>query len=333
MARTGLLLLTRGTSLAQASTEALLRAVAPHVDNRLYVAVHRSAVSQSTSTSWDPVFEFLAHFYAQAHRICKSVDVRIFLECLKYPDGDQVSRRILETSSRPSIDGVFLDRPRSDEIFKDLQVAFQQVAVQELNAGFEKERKEGEEKKEVSRCPLFLSATGCETSGVPASFEGVVLGGTFDRLHNGHKILLSTAAILSRRQFTCGVTDGPMLLKKKLYEMIEPVENRIGWVKEFVEDVDSTLNCKVVPITDPFGPSTIDTNLDCIVASKETIKGARLVNEQRKNKGMNTLRTYIINLAEELDSGLCPPDEDSKISSSKLRRYLLGTLLRQPTVG
>lgn len=39
----------------------------------------------------------------------------------------------------------------------------------------------------------------------------VVLGGTFDRLHNGHKILLSQAALRTKKLLTVGVTDDCMI--------------------------------------------------------------------------------------------------------------------------
>lgn len=47
-------------------------------------------------------------------------------------------------------------------------------------------------------------------------YENVVLGGTFDRLHNGHKILLSTAALKCSEKITVGVTDISMLKCKSI---------------------------------------------------------------------------------------------------------------------
>lgn len=48
------------------------------------------------------------------------------------------------------------------------------------------------------------------TSYKPKEYNSVVLGGTFDRLHNGHKVLLSIAILKTNRVLTCGVTDGEM---------------------------------------------------------------------------------------------------------------------------
>jgi len=47
-------------------------------------------------------------------------------------------------------------------------------------------------------------------------YENVVLGGTFDRLHAGHKILLSEAVLRCTRKLTVGVADTSML-KCKTY--------------------------------------------------------------------------------------------------------------------
>lgn len=42
-------------------------------------------------------------------------------------------------------------------------------------------------------------------------YKHVVLGGTFDRLHVGHKMLLSEAILRSNNKVTVGVTDSNML--------------------------------------------------------------------------------------------------------------------------
>lgn len=41
--------------------------------------------------------------------------------------------------------------------------------------------------------------------------NNVALGGTFDRLHTGHKMLLSEAALMSRKRLLVGLTDVEML--------------------------------------------------------------------------------------------------------------------------
>lgn len=42
-------------------------------------------------------------------------------------------------------------------------------------------------------------------------YNSVVLGGTFDRLHVGHKILLSSACMRAKKRLVVGVTDVNMI--------------------------------------------------------------------------------------------------------------------------
>ncbi|CAB3404980.1 unnamed protein product [Caenorhabditis bovis] len=165
-----------------------------------------------------------------------------------------------------------------------------------------------------------------ETQSVTPKYKNIVLGGTFDRLHNGHKVLLTKAAEMASERVVVGVTEKNMILKKSLYEMIEPVEYRMEKVAEFVEDITFNVKCITEPIVDPFGSSTRMEDLEAIVVSRETIKGADAVNRKRDEKGMPQLDVIVVELVEGVDEIL----NETKISSSTKRREALGTYLRAP---
>lgn len=70
-----------------------------------------------------------------------------------------------------------------------------------------------------------------------------------------------------------------------------------------------------------------------IILSKETLKGGKLINDKRISNGLKTLEILPVPLLEEDKSTIdCCEDEEQKISSSKYRMRLLGTLLKPPKV-
>ena len=96
------------------------------------------------------------------------------------------------------------------------------------------------------------------------SHDFVCLGGTFDRLHEGHKILLSEAALRCDKVITVGVTDENMLKSKKVADLIQDTEIRIRNVKDFLRDIRGHGEDFVTAISDPFGPAITDESLTCI---------------------------------------------------------------------
>uniref|UniRef100_A0A1I7VD65 CTP_transf_like domain-containing protein n=1 Tax=Loa loa TaxID=7209 RepID=A0A1I7VD65_LOALO len=155
-------------------------------------------------------------------------------------------------------------------------------------------------------------------------YGAVVLGGTFDRLHNGHKMLLSRAVMAASERVVCGITCGDMIKKKVLWELMEPFEKRAKAVQEFVEDISCIVRCEVHPIMDPYGPSVVDPDLRAIVVSNETEKGGHAVNDRRKERNLSTLDLIKINLIDGKDELM----GEYKLSSSTRRRALLGTFLK-----
>ena len=82
------------------------------------------------------------------------------------------------------------------------------------------------------------SSSDSKDKGHPGSlYSHVVLGGTFDRLHPGHKVPLSTAVLRCDTRLTVGVTSPALLTRKTLPELIQPVEDRMRGVESFLSQV------------------------------------------------------------------------------------------------
>ncbi|KAJ3257714.1 Cytochrome c oxidase assembly protein cox15 [Boothiomyces macroporosus] len=106
-------------------------------------------------------------------------------------------------------------------------------------------------------------------------YPNVALGGTFDRLHAGHKILLSMAVLICNKRLICGVTDfkPEVLKKKKYYEYIQPLDERLDLVKAFLSKFKPGVVLDVVAIQDDYGPTRTDPDIQAIVGSMETKRG------------------------------------------------------------
>ncbi|PKY02048.1 hypothetical protein P168DRAFT_283808 [Aspergillus campestris IBT 28561] len=168
----------------------------------------------------------------------------------------------------------------------------------------------------------------------------VAVGGTFDHLHIGHKLLL-TATVLAlqpiteadkerERVVTVGMTGDELLVNKKYADVLESWEERCRSTGSFLSAIldfgppesSSTrteivsqleshgkyillmirpqLTLRLVKISDPFGPTITDEDISAIVVSKETRSGGMAINEERTKKGWRSLEVFEIDV---LDTG------------------------------
>ena len=150
------------------------------------------------------------------------------------------------------------------------------------------------------------------------TYSDVVLGGTFDHLHIGHKILLTLAGLLSTHSLVIGLTADDMLRTKKFAAHIESWPMRYQNVLTFLSLVTSSqVEVDMVPLHDMYGPSGDRATLKALVVSEETIKGGPLVNAKRKENGLAELDIIVVKLAT-LNPDM-PASE--KISSTHLRQW------------
>ena len=55
-------------------------------------------------------------------------------------------------------------------------------------------------------------------------FDVVGLGGTFDHIHSGHKLMLSSAVLRTNKRIVVGVTSDELLKNKSYFSELESIE-------------------------------------------------------------------------------------------------------------
>jgi pantetheine-phosphate adenylyltransferase len=142
-----------------------------------------------------------------------------------------------------------------------------------------------------------LSSSSSSSPKMPV-FKNVALGGTFDRLHNGHRKLLTLAASTCTDRLVIGITGDVMLSKKKGKDQIALFPTRQGGVLDFLRLVKPSLQLDAVELADPFGPTLTDATIEAIVVSSETILGAHMINLKRIERGFPALAILVMRRCE-----------------------------------
>ncbi|MDI6884499.1 MAG: phosphopantetheine adenylyltransferase [Hadesarchaea archaeon] len=158
-------------------------------------------------------------------------------------------------------------------------------------------------------------------------FRKVVVGGTFDYLHDGHIAILSKAFELGEF-VTVGICSDEMQeLLRKDSAGIQPLAIRMWKVLDFLRQNGWLERTNVSVLSDPFGPAAEDKELEAIVVSPETRARAEELNKLRASKGLAPL--------EIVEISFVLAEDGHPISSIKIRygeEDTHGKLLKHPRV-
>jgi pantetheine-phosphate adenylyltransferase len=139
----------------------------------------------------------------------------------------------------------------------------------------------------------------------------VMVGGTFDPLHDGHKHLL-------KRSFEVAGADGHVVIgltsdsfASRKNHPVRPFTLRQEELERFISSTIPSTHWDVEPLNDRYG-SALDADFDALIVSEETLPAAIEINKIRREKGKKKVDIHQIS---------CVLAEDGRwISSTRIYR-------------
>lgn len=204
MARTGLLVVTNLAKIVNSLT-----AVKKYVSNTLYIQLYTGATATGAVNNSEPrkftntvkpasrYCRHAADIYSVSLKTCDQLDVIVIVGNLR----DNALWQVTPVTFKP-VDVLLFDKGISNDETTQLMDRYQTTNAIELPS----EAEESDSTQEMA----------AKSNDVNDKIEAdsVVLGGTFDRLHVGHKMLLTEAVLRSRKRVSVGVTDVNMVQSK-----------------------------------------------------------------------------------------------------------------------
>ncbi|KAI4149980.1 MAG: hypothetical protein LQ340_004330 [Diploschistes diacapsis] len=340
----GLTEILRGITAASSSTRSHLDIGVLCEEQESIVTDPRGSTYSHLQLGLSSLYSLICHISAQTPELDleQKTDYRILLvyngkqdrEYFSLPfQGPVVTLRALASAQRRWVNIYALEGERGESILQAFSDTRKSLPQSQGLAVFKVHR--------------VMGGTGLKTVSEPSQrlpgtsnkrHCSVAVGGTFDHLHAGHKLLLTATALIlepwresakeQERTLTVGITGDALLTKKKYAEILESWEQRQAAVTEFLSALldlnrppdnlegrrfggsepnanrihykfDGNLTIKCVEISDPFGPTITDEEISALVVSGETRSGGEAVNDKRVEKGWPSLEVFEISVLNE----------------------------------
>ena len=141
-------------------------------------------------------------------------------------------------------------------------------------------------------------------------YKKVAIGGTFDKLHKGHKILLFKAFEIGSH-ILIGLCSDEFVEKIGKPHPTARFEKRLEELLWFLKKNNFYERAEIIQLNDPFGNTTSNKSIKAIVVSDETKKIAIKINKERIKAGFNPLEIISIDMI--------PAENHKPISTTRIR--------------
>ena len=141
-------------------------------------------------------------------------------------------------------------------------------------------------------------------------FKTVVVGGTFDELHRGHKTLLMKAFDIAEH-VQIGLCSDNFVKRLSKPHLTAPYDQRLKELKAFLRQNGLHKRAEIVRIDNPYGTTLFDRSIEALVVSKETEAMALVINKKRREAELPPLQIIAIDMI--------PSENQAPISTTRIR--------------
>jgi len=141
-------------------------------------------------------------------------------------------------------------------------------------------------------------------------FKKIAVGGTFDKLHKGHKTLLDKAFEVGDK-VVIGLSSDDFVSKMGKPHETAPYIERRKELEDCLEELGLGERAEIVILNDPYGLTISDKGLQTLIVSEETQKTAEKINEKRHKIGLPPLVIIAVNMV--------PAENNTPISTTRIR--------------
>jgi pantetheine-phosphate adenylyltransferase len=142
-------------------------------------------------------------------------------------------------------------------------------------------------------------------------FSTVLVGGTFDEFHKGHRALIMKAFEVGERVMV-GLSSDQLARELRKNHEVATYEERLEELRNFLRLRGVFDRAKIVPLDTPFGITLSTTIAEALVVSKETEPVGLAINKKRRASGLKPLELVVIDMI--------PAEDYVPISSTRIRQ-------------